>query len=273
MLDSLDKEHPDLLKHLNLVVIPRANPDGTALQQRMAEDNPEWKLHAARYNAVGLEFSHVRYKDSVFGEANVLPKIMDRWAPDILIDNHGIPSHEWTQPFAGYHIPPRFNMSFWIPSAMLYGIARQLDKEKYPQHTEILNQITQSIQAKVSGTKIHELNQYWLDRYKKYGHQFMPELFPIELVEEFIFYHWNTKVHPDSVNGIERFPEWVSAELISEAADETVYGETLEICKDGQQLFDLGAVDWIDKDVQAIQKAYGENNVSISRVRPLNIKE
>ncbi|WP_164217734.1 M14 family metallopeptidase [Virgibacillus sp. YIM 98842] len=273
MLDSLDKEHPDLLKHLNLVVIPRANPDGTALQQRMAEDNPEWKLHAARYNAVGLEFSHVRYKDSVFGEANVLPKIMDRWAPDILIDNHGIPSHEWTQPFAGYHIPPRFNMSFWIPSAMLYGIARQLDKEKYPQHTEILNQITQSIQAKVSGTKIHELNQYWLDRYKKYGHQFMPELFPIELVEEFIFYHWNTKVHPDSVNGIERFPEWVSAELISEAADETVYGETLEICKDGQQLFDLGAVDWINKDVQAIQKAYGENNVSISRVRPLNIKE
>jgi hypothetical protein len=271
MLDDLDEKHPEILKHLNLVVIPRANPDGTALQQQMAEDNPEWKLHAARYNAVGLEFSHVRYKDSVFGEANVLPKIMDRWAPDILIDNHGIPSHEWTQPFAGYHIPPRFNMSFWIPSAMLYGIARQLDEKQYPQHTEVLNKITQSIQAKVSGTKIHELNQYWLDRYKKYGHQFMPELFPIELVEEFIFYQWKAKAHPESTNGIERFPEWVSAELISEAADETVYGETLEICKKGQQLFDLGAVDWINKDVQAIRKAHEKNNVSIKRVRPLKI--
>ncbi|MFA1822210.1 M14 family metallopeptidase [Virgibacillus oceani] len=272
MLDDLDKEHPEILKHLNLVVIPRANPDGTALQQQMAVDNPEWKLHAARYNAVGLEFSHVRYKDTVFGEANVLPKIMDRWAPDILIDNHGIPSHEWTQPFAGYHIPPRFNMSFWIPSAMLYGIARQLDAEKYPQHTDILNKITASIQAKVSRTKIHELNQYWLDRYKKYGHQFMPELFPIELVEEFIFYQWNAKAHPASTNGIERFPDWVSAELISEAADETVYGETLEICKEGQQLFDLGAVDWINKDVQAIRKTYEENNVNIKRARPLKIK-
>ncbi|GAB3804366.1 M14 family metallopeptidase [Virgibacillus kimchii] len=271
MLDDLGEKHPEVLKHLNLVVIPRANPDGTALQQQMAEDNPEWKLHAARYNAVGLEFSHVRYKDSVFGEANVLPKIMNRWAPDILIDNHGIPSHEWTQPFAGYHIPPRFPMSFWIPSAMLYGIARQLDEEKFPQHTEILNKITQSIQAKVSGTEIHELNQYWLERYKKYGHQYMPELFPIELVEEFIFYQWNAKVDPESTNGIERFPEWVSAELISEAADETVYGDSLEICKKGQQLFDLGAVDWIDKDVQSIRKVYGESDVSINRERPLKI--
>jgi hypothetical protein len=273
MLDDLDKKYPELLKHLNLVVIPRANPDGTALQQQMAEDNPEWKLHAARYNAVGLEFSHVRYKDSVFGEANVLPKIMDRWAPDIHIDNHGIPSHEWTQPFAGYHIPPRFNMSFWIPSAMLYGIARQLDAEKYPQHTEVLNKITQSIQGKVSGTNIHEWNQYWLERYKKYGHQFMPELFPIELVEEFIFYHWNAKVDPASTNGIERFPEWVSAELISEAADETVYGETLEICKKGQQLFDVGAVDWIDKNAQEIRRVYEKNIVTIKRERPLRVEE
>src|SRR5690625_3905469 len=100
----------------------------------------------------------------------------------------------------------------------------------------------------------------------------MPELFPIELVEEFIFYQWKAKVHSESTNGIERFPEWVSAELISEAADETVYGEALEICKKGQQLFDLGAVDWIDKDVQSIQKECRENNVGISRVRPLNIE-
>src|SRR5690625_3139887 len=100
----------------------------------------------------------------------------------------------------------------------------------------------------------------------------MPELFPIELVEEFIFYQWKAKVHPESTNGIERFPEWVSAELISEAADETVYGETLEVCKKGQQLFDLGAVDWIDKDVQPITKAYEENHVTIKRTRPLKIE-
>src|SRR5690606_23367303 len=129
LMDEIVTEHPEIMNHINLVIIPCANPDGVELHHLMTKDNPEWKHHAARYNAVGLEFTDVRYKESVFGEANVVPKIMNRWAPDIVIDDHGIPSHEWTQPFAGYHIPPRFNMSFWIPNSFIYGIAQKLDEE------------------------------------------------------------------------------------------------------------------------------------------------
>lgn len=271
MMDEIIESQREIIQNVNLVVIPRSNPDGTALHERMIEDNPEWKHHAARYNAVGLEFSDVRYLNSIFGEGNVVPNIMKRWAPDIVIDDHGIPSHEWTQPFAGYHVPPRFHMSFWIPNAMVYGIARKLDEEKYPQHHAVLDKITTSIQRKVKNTDIQDLNDYWVNRYRKYGNRFMPEMFPIEMTGDFIFYKWATKTDANSQNAISRFPDWVSADLISEVADETVYGESLETCKKAHRLFDLGAIEWIDKDAQRLSKSYDANEISVSRERPLQL--
>ena len=271
MLDDITTNHPEIIKQMNLVVIPCANPDGADLHQRMIQDNPEWKHHAARYNAVGLEFSDVRFMDSVFGEANVLPKIMNKWAPDIVIDNHGIPSHEWTQPFAGYHISPRWDMSFWIPNAMLYGIARKLDEEDYPKHAKVLRTIIDSIQKKVKPTPIYDLNQYWVRRYEKYGHRFMPDMFPIELAEEFIFYQWPTTVDATSRDVISRFPDWVSADILSEVADETVYGDVLETCKIAHRLFNLGAIEWISKDKQDIHTTYQNNHIKRIRTRPLKL--
>lgn len=271
LMDEIVTEHPEIMNHINLVIIPCANPDGVELHHLMTKDNPEWKHHAARYNAVGLEFTDVRYKESVFGEANVVPKIMNRWAPDIVIDDHGIPSHEWTQPFAGYHIPPRFNMSFWIPNSFIYGIAQKLDEEKYPKHAEVLHEIISSIYEKIKSTDIHEANKYWMKRYTKYGRRFIPELFPIEAENDFIFYKWHTEADAQSRSEIGRFPEWVSADIISEVADETVYGDVLEQCKKAHRLFDLGAIDWIKKDHQKIKKIFDEGNITIKRKRPLNI--
>ncbi|WP_163969416.1 M14 family metallopeptidase [Oceanobacillus halotolerans] len=273
LMDEITEMHPHILDHLNFAIIPRANPDGTALHQRMIKDNPEWKHHAARYNAVGLEFGHVRYQDSPFGEANVVPKIMNRWAPDIVIDDHGIPSHEWTQPFAGYHNPPSFPMSFWIPNAFIYGIARKLDEAEFPQHAAILDKITHEIQSSVVGTEIQEMNQYWLKRYQKYGNTYMPDMFPIELTNDFIFYKWAAEPDETSRNSINRFPEWVSADLISEAADETVYGDVLEMCKKAHRMFDLGAIKWINKDDQTVKQTLSNGEIVVERIRPLSLNK
>ncbi|GAA0346627.1 hypothetical protein GCM10008931_42360 [Oceanobacillus oncorhynchi subsp. oncorhynchi] len=271
LIDEIKEKYPDIIKNMNLVIIPRANPDGSELHKRMIADNPEWKHHAARYNAVGLEYSDVRYKDTIFGEGNVVPKIMNRWAPDIVIDNHGIPSHEWTQPFAGYHIPPRFHMSYWIPNAMIYGIARMLNKKTYPEHSAVLDSIMHGVQQRVKQSNIQDMNKYWMGRYKKYGNQFMPKLFPIELVEELIFYKWPTKTDTSSRDAISRFPEWVSADLISEAADETVYGEALEICKEAQKLFNLGSIEWINSEEQEVYRNYDLEDIRVERLRPLKV--
>lgn len=269
LIQELVKEKPDLLKNINVTVIPLANPDGSLLHQRMIRDNPEWKHHAARYNAVGLEYADVRYQKSVFGEGEVVPAIMKRWAPDVVIDNHGIPSHEWIQPFAGYNSPPRFPMSYWIPNSLLYGIGRELNREKYPDHVQNLEIIIQRIGEKLRGTEIEEGNRYWMGRYYKYGTRWLPDTFPVEEIDGLNFYKWASNVSSSSIAAIERFPDWVSLDLISEAADETVYGKSLEICKLGQKLFNLAVIEEVARSQKRVERSHINEGVEMKRQRPL----
>jgi hypothetical protein len=272
LMQELGTQHSSLLKNVNLIVIPCANPDGANLHERMAEDNPEWKHHAARYNAVGLEYAHVRYKKTVFGEADVVPLIMKRWAPDIIVDDHGIPSHEWVQPFAGYNSPPRFPVSYWMPNALIYGIGRELDRVQYPVHVHNLSVIADRIDQKIKGTNIYEKNQYWVNRVKKYGHQWLPDVFPIEQTNDLLFYKWQTETNENSFNGIERYPEWVCADIISEAADETVYGEALDICKEAHKLFDLAILEAASEAETSILKEADGTALEMNRQRPLRLE-
>ncbi|KSU61020.1 hypothetical protein AS034_15380 [[Bacillus] enclensis] len=272
LVQELSTEESSLLKKVNLVVIPCANPDGARLHDRMTADNPEWKQHAARYNAVGLEYAHVRYKKTVFGEADVVPLIMKRWAPDIIIDDHGIPSHEWVQPFAGYNSPPRFPVSYWIPNALIYGIGRELDGGQYPGHVHNLSVIADRIDQKLKGTDIYEKNHYWVNRVKKYGHQWLPDIFPIEQTNDLLFYKWKTETNEDSFNGIERYPEWVCADIISEAADETVYGEALDICKKAHKLFDLAIIEAAAETDTSFFAESSESVIELRRQRPLRLE-
>ncbi|MCP3740097.1 M14 family metallopeptidase [Rossellomorea sp. BNER] len=269
LMEELAVSRTDLLRKVNLVVIPLANPDGAKLHEKMVTDNPQWKHHAARYNAVGLEYSHVRYKRTAFGEADIVPLIMKKWAPDIVIDDHGIPSHEWIQPFAGYNSPPRFPVSYWMPNALIYGIGRELNEENYPIQYQNLQKIIESIGAKIEGTEIQELNQYWLDRYKKYGYQWLPQVFPIEQSSDFIFYKWPTHPNSNSTVSISRYSEWICADIISEAADETVSGEALERCKTAHKLFDLAIIETAAMKKQKSQFIYGNSTIEVKRARPM----
>ena len=83
-----------------------------ALHYAMQREHPTWKLHAARYNAVGLEFAREFFnRDTPYGEARPRPALWRRWRPDVVVDNHGVPSHEWAQLFSGFNSPPRFGVS------------------------------------------------------------------------------------------------------------------------------------------------------------------
>lgn len=265
-VERLAEDIQSYLKEMNVVVIPLANPDGTALLHKMTETHPEWKHHAARYNAVGLEFSQARYKDTVFGEANVMPHLMKKWAPDVIVDNHGIPGHEWVQPFAGYNSPPRFPVSYFLPSAKLYGIAR-LPQTGDTLHTDNLESIIRSISGKVAGTIIAEENRYWKERFRKYGNDWLPDMFPIEEGGHLHFYRHQivTPKHPTSA--VLRYPEWVSADIVSEAADEVVQGVAFERCIKGQMLFNEGVLDAVVKQPIRLDST----GLTKKRQRPLQI--
>lgn len=257
----------EYLKEMNIVVIPNANPDGFALLQRMVEEHPEWKHHAARYNAVGLEFAHVRYQKTIFGEADVLPLIMKKWAPDVIVDDHGIPAHEWVQPFAGYNSPPRFPVSYFLPSAKIYGIGRISDGANNSLHAQNLEAIVEAVSRSLEGSPSAEQNEYWKERFKKYGHQWLPEIFPLEEAQHLNFYRQTSVTPQYPTVSILRYPEWVAADVISEAADEVVSGESLESCIDAHILFNKGILELLKKQPTEIEG----NGLNKGRLRPLRL--
>lgn len=274
LLKDIATTQAGILNHVNLVVVPCANPDGAKLHQRMTRDNPEWKHHAARFNAVGLEHSLLRYQKSIFGEADVIPKIIHRWLPDVVIDDHGIPAHEWIQPFAGYNSPPRFPQSYWIPISFIYGITKRLNNEKYPRHSNLLDTMINKITQKIGQDQVvSSKNKYFQQRYEKYGHQWLPDVFPLEKADQMIFYQWPIEVNTESTSVISRYPDWCSLEFISEAADETVYGDTLEQCIKAHQLFDLAVIEAVSESRPVIHTRFEDEWIKYTRQRPITINE
>ncbi|MDV2687125.1 hypothetical protein RYX56_22515, partial [Alkalihalophilus lindianensis] len=73
-----------------------------------------------------------------------------------------------------------------------------------------------------------------------------------------------------STIGITRYPEWVAAEIISEAADEVVYGEVLQSCIEAHILFDLAILDVLKKAANNVTCQY-DNTLTYQRVRPLQL--
>ncbi|MDQ0412360.1 MULTISPECIES: M14 family metallopeptidase [Mesobacillus] len=273
LMDKAEEWFCNWLKHMNVVFIPLANPDGYQLLTKLTNEHPDWKHHAARFNAVGLEFAHVRFQNTVFGEANIYPEILRRWAPDIIIDDHGIPAHEWVQPFAGYNSPPRFPVSYFLPSAHIYGIGRVSQDVSYRnQHEENLEEIVKNVSQYLRDTSIDFDNSYWKERFIKYGNQWLPDVFPIEEAPGIHFYR-QTFVTPNYASiGIIRYPEWIAADIISEAADEVVYGEDLQSCIDAHIEFDLAIIDVL-LHTKVEWERHRVPGLSLERIRPIKLDE
>jgi hypothetical protein len=80
---------------VNIVVVPFENADGAAMHCELARDNPEWILHIARYNSLGKELALEYWNDSTMHtEAMAFTRVWRDWLPDVVTDNHDVPSHE-----------------------------------------------------------------------------------------------------------------------------------------------------------------------------------
>jgi hypothetical protein len=158
----------EFLKKANVVINPMENVDGVVILEEMLKLTPTDKLHAGRYNSAGREYYDEYFKaETPFGEAKVKPGIWERWLPDICIDDHGFPSHEWEQPFSGY-APFRFR-EWWIPRALFYFYLPHLEERRRPSRREnsvvLKNWMIKAISKEM---EIMKKNRAFSDRYLKY---------------------------------------------------------------------------------------------------------
>ena len=223
-------KYSDLTEQINLTIVPMDNVDGSALHYELQQDNPTWKLHIARFNAVGKEFYHDHFKmDTIHTEAIGLRRLFMTLLPDALIDNHGVPSHEWEQQFAGY-TSPSFR-GFWLPRSLLYGYFYHITGDEYAYNIK-LNERMQDVIADnyLDNEEVTRENKLWARQFEKYAHGWMPKMFPATYYKNMINYWIPSPYNPEHRYPSIRFPWILSLDYVSEVADETAQGEYLNRC-------------------------------------------
>lgn len=266
-------KYEDLSEKLNLIIVPMENVDGTAIHYELQKDNPYWKFHVARFNAIGKEFYHEHFKeDTIHTEAMGLTRLWYRALPDIIVDNHGVPSHEWEQQFSGY-TSPSFK-GFWLPRSLLYGYFWYVTNEEYKSNY-LVNKKMEDVIADAIGAQedIYKWNKEWMQQFEKFAHGWMPKLFPANYYKDMINYWIPFEYQPEHRYPSIRFPWITTVAYTSEVADETAQDDYLHLCAKAHVIHDLATIDMFieGKSIFETREEKTEDFVSISciRQRPL----
>lgn len=271
-----DDKYKRYLNKLNIIIVPFENVDGGALHYELQKDNPEWKLHVARYNSVGKEFSHEYFNfNTKYTEALTFTKLWYKWLPDIIVDNHGIPSHEWDQQFSGY-VSPWFK-GFWLPRALYYGYFWYINSEKYSSNKEVIKELENSVAIWLNeDEEISKWNEDWKDRFEKYANKWMPKLFPVDYYKNMIFYWIECKPNKKSRYASHRYPDITCLDWTTEASDETAHGNYLKLCSKAHVKSCLATMEYMSTlNIEPDILDWEENNTIILkkiRKRPLENK-
>jgi hypothetical protein len=172
-----DSAYMDLLKKVNVVLHPMTNPDGAALAYERQLVNPNHMLHAGRPGALGVDAtSGGRSDDPVYPEARARHLIQEAWLPDVYLNPHGYPSHEWVQLFAGYSAWVRSRSGgardWWVPRSWFFPGFSWVDDEENPDYKTAQFAILDTIAAAMtSAGEVDAVNRRLYARYRKYGVQ------------------------------------------------------------------------------------------------------
>ena len=177
---ATDKAYQDYVNKINFVFQPMENPDGAALAYELQTQTPFHSLHAGRYGSLGIDVGSMGGASRpILPEALVRRTLNAKWVPDVFLNLHGYPSHEWVQQFSNYS--PYLFREYWIPRGW-YDIYRYLSSPLYRPYKEagedLMGFIISEMQA---DPKIKESNKKFYDRYYRWATRWQPHLNPLEL--------------------------------------------------------------------------------------------
>ncbi len=223
------EEGQRLLEGVNVVFIPMENADGVATFEKLIPGCRDHKLHAARYNAWGVEwYGDYHAQTPRFPEARVKAALWDRWLPRYMLDAHGVPSHEWDQPFAGY-VNARFR-EHWIPRAFVYAILPFLDDPEHPGRARALALADRMADRMGAKADIQAANRRITDRYNRYTQGFEGGTFKKAEAARMLVVPTCDRIDPE--NFARRKWPVTELEVITEVVDEVASGKWLKDCAD-----------------------------------------
>jgi len=174
-LISTEKEYSGYIQKINFVLHPMENPDGADLAYKLQEMTPDHSLHAGRYTSLGIDVGYqVSAARPLLPESKVRGILFDRWIPDIYLNLHGYPSHEWVQQFSGY--TPYLFRDYWIPRGW-FAYYRSLTLPIYQEWKEAAADLKDKIiHEMTSEPDILSSNQKFYDRYFRWAARWQPHM-------------------------------------------------------------------------------------------------
>lgn len=227
---AMDRTYQEYTKKMNFVLHPMENPDGAELAYELQKLTPFHSLHAGRYSSLGIDIGYqVGASKPLLPEAEVRKNLYGRWTPDIYLNLHGYPSHEWVQQFSGYS--PYLFRDYWIPRGW-FAFYRSLSLPIYEKWKEAAEELRKFIteEMKVS-ERISSSNKKFYERYLRWASRWQPHLNTLELYDGLNLY---IKRRSSQENRLSPRSQMTFVEETPELMDETAQGEWLGfLCEQG----------------------------------------
>ncbi|MCR4395326.1 MAG: M14 family metallopeptidase [Candidatus Saccharicenans sp.] len=227
---ATDGDYQPFLKKLSVVIQPIENPDGAALALDLWKNEPFHSLHAGRYSALGVEIGYqVGLSQPLLPEARVRSRLTAEWQPDIYLNLHGYPSHEWVQLFSGYS--PFLFRDYWIPKGW-FTYFRQLSLNIYRPYREAAEALKKIlIEEMNSSPEILSSNEKFYARYERWARRWSPFVSPLEIYDGLNIF---ARRQSSSENRLNQRSQMTLVEETPEVMDETAIGPWLDfLCRQG----------------------------------------
>ncbi|HXH06926.1 MAG TPA: M14 family metallopeptidase [Vicinamibacterales bacterium] len=276
------------LNKVNVVFHPITNPDGAQLAYELYKITPGHMLHAGYLGALGVDVTAGQNDpDPVYPESPIRQRLWRRWLPDIFLNPHGYPSHEWVQLFSEYAGWVRnrvtesrdwWGMRGWFVPGFSY-----LDDPRYPRHKaaafEIRDRFSKAIQAV---PELRALNERAYARYQRYGAAFDPKNFKVDFTNGVLIYTaikgararrgGEGAAGPGGGDFAVTHPNvtiWTGG---TEAPDETAYGDWLKLVATAGLEWDKAILEYLVQGAHTVERReevfWGGISLAWHRPRP-----
>jgi hypothetical protein len=273
-----DPAYRDKLNKVNVVIHPITNADGAQLAYDLQKINPTYMLHAGYLGSLGVDVTNGQWDpDPMYPESGIRPKIWRTWLPDIFLNPHGYPSHEWVQMFSEYAAWVRTRSvetrDYWTMRGWWMPGFAWLDDARYPRHKDeqlkLLNMITEYAKA-APGTVA--LNARAYDRYKRYSFDFDQKNFKLDFTNGVLIYKSvkGARANPQSQDFMTRQPNVTVWDGVTEAPDETARGDWMKLVANAGLQWDKAILEYLVTGHHEVERKIDPfwNGVSLSMNRP-----
>jgi hypothetical protein len=225
---ATDTAYQEYLKKMNFALHPMENPDGAALAYELQKITPHHSLHAGRYTSLGIDVGYqVNVSKPLLPEAKVRKNLWEKWLPDIYLNLHGYPSHEWVQQFSNYS--PYLFRDYWIPRgwfAYFRSVSLPIYKEWKKAAEDVRSSITEEFKTHEG---IYTSNKKFYDRYYRWAARWQPHMNSLEIYDGVNLYIKRRSPRESRLSPRRRI---TYVEETPELMDETAHGSWLQFLTD-----------------------------------------